>query len=129
MYKHRYGIEFHGTEGTMFLDRSGFQIIPEQKKIGEKTWDLTVAGEMKDLGDQGTGHAANFLECLRTRKSPICDVEIGHRSTSACLIANVAYRTKEKLAWDAKAEKFIGGSKQADDLLRAHYRKPYELKV
>jgi len=129
MYKHGYGIEFHGTEGTMFLDRSGFQIIPETRKIGETQYDLTVAGEMKDLRDQGTGHAANFLECLRTRKQPTCDVEIGHRSTSCCLLANVSYRTKEKLAWDAKAEKLIGGSKQADQLLMAHYRKPWELKV
>jgi hypothetical protein len=84
---------------------------------------------MKDLRDQGTGHAANFLECLRTRKQPICDVEIGHRSTSCCLLANVSYRTKEKLTWDAKSEKLIGASKQADQLLLAHYRKPWELKV
>jgi predicted dehydrogenase len=129
MYDHGYGIEFHGTEGTLFLDRSGFKIIPEKRKVGEKNLDLTVAAEMKDLGDQGTGHAANFLECLRTRKPPTSDVEIGHRSTTCCLLANVSYRSKEKLVWDAKAERLAGAGKQAEQLLKASYRTPYELKV
>jgi predicted dehydrogenase len=129
MYDHGYGIEFHGTEGTLFLDRGGFKIIPEKRKVGEKNLDLTVAAEMKDLGDQGTGHAVNFLECLRTRKPPTSDVEIGHRSTTCCLLANVSYRSKEKLVWDAKAEKLVGAGKQAEQLLKASYRAPYELKV
>jgi predicted dehydrogenase len=129
MYDHGYGIEFHGTEGTLFLDRGGFKILPEKRKVGEKSLDLTVAAEMKDLGDQGTGHAANFLECLRTRKAPISEVEIGHRSTTCCLLANVSYRSKEKLVWDAKAEKLVGAGKQAEQLLKATYRAPWELKV
>jgi predicted dehydrogenase len=129
MYEHGYGIEFHGTEGTLFLDRGGFKIYPEKRKIGDNSYDLTVAAEMKDLRDQGSGHAANFLECLRTRKPPISDVEVGHRSTTCCLLANVSYRTSEKLVWDAKAEKLVGASAKAEQLLKPNYRSPFELKV
>jgi hypothetical protein len=66
---------------------------------------------------------------LRTRKPPTSDVEIGHRSTTCCLLSNVSYRSKEKLVWDAKAEKLAGAGKQAEQLLKATYRAPYELKV
>ena len=35
MHKHGYGIEFHGTDGTMFVDREGFQVFPEQGERGK----------------------------------------------------------------------------------------------
>jgi predicted dehydrogenase len=127
MYGKGYGIEFHGTEGTLFVDRSGFQITPEKKRIGDKTFDLTEAAEMKDLPDSHFNHVANFVECMKTRQQPISDVEIGHRSTSACLLANIAYRTKERIEWDAKTERITRGGKQAEQLLAYQYRKPWAL--
>ena len=51
-------------------------------------------------------HARNFLDCVKSRARCTCDIETGHRSTTAALIANIALRTQALLEWDAKAERF-----------------------
>jgi hypothetical protein len=71
----------------------------------------------------------NFLECVRSRQKPVSDIEIGHRSTSTCLLGNIAYRTKERLEWDPATERFTKGSAQASALLGYEYRKPWVLAV
>jgi len=71
-------------------------------------------------------HARNFLDCVRSRKRPSCDIEFGHRATTAPLIANIAHRTKSYLEWDARAEKFTN-NEAANKLLSYEYRKPYKL--
>src|ERR1035441_7393499 len=51
MYKHEYGIEFHGTDGTMFLDREGFQVFPE----------LTTQRDYREVhGNNEKGEAAEL---------------------------------------------------------------------
>ncbi len=71
-------------------------------------------------------HARNFLDCVKSRKPPTCDIEFGHRATTAPLIANIAHRTKSYLEWDAKAERFTN-NEAANKLLSYEYRKPYKL--
>ena len=78
-----------------------------------------VNGQIRDAD-----HARNFLDCVRSRKTPTCDVEYGHRCTTAALIANIAHRSKAYLEWDAKAERFVN-DKEADALLTRDYRKPF----
>ena len=69
-------------------------------------------------------HARNFLDCVKSRAKCTCDIEIGHRSTTATLIANVALKTRSLLDWDAKAEHFTNNS-PANKLLSYNYRAPY----
>ena len=76
--------------------------------------------------DATTLHARNFLDCIKTRALCNCDIETGHRSTSATQIANIAHKTHAMLDWDAKAERFTN-HKYANNLLNYEYRKPYEL--
>jgi Oxidoreductase family, C-terminal alpha/beta domain len=71
-------------------------------------------------------HARNFLDCVRSRKRPSCDVEFGHRATTAPLLANIAHRTRAYLEWDAKAERFTN-HEAANRLLSYEYRPPYRL--
>jgi hypothetical protein len=52
-------------------------------------------------------HRADFLECMRTRRRPICDVEIGCRTVTVCHIGNLAYWLKRPLKWDPSAERFV----------------------
>jgi len=59
---------------------------------------------------------------------PTCDVEYGHRVTTAALVAGIAHRTRSLLAWDAKNEAFVGND-AANKLLTCEYRKPYKLPV
>ena len=71
-------------------------------------------------------HARNFLDCMRTREKPHADVEIGHRSTSLSLMANLSLVLGQRLDWDADAERFTN-SDAANDLLHYEYRRPWKL--
>ena len=123
-----YGILFHGTEGTLFVDRGGYELIPETRGRGAAAVNRTEPVSEKNSNNHGAAHFANFVECVRSRKRPVCDIEIGHRSTSTCLLGNVAYRSRQRLEWDAKAEK-ITNAADARKYLSREYRKPWKLHV
>jgi len=73
---------------------------------------------------RSTSHAGNFLECIRTRKKPICDADIAHRSASALLLGGVAKQLKRTLKWDPKAEQFVKDD-EANSLLSIAKRPPW----
>ena len=123
-----YGILFHGTEGTLFVDRSGYELIPETRGRGTAAVNRTEPVSDKNSNNHGAAHFANFVECVRSRKRPVCDIETGHRSTSTCLLGNVAYRSRQRIEWDAKAEK-ITNAADARKYLSREYRKPWRLHV
>jgi len=143
MYKHGYGIEFHGSDATMFLDRDGFEVFPEpvsEADYREVHRPLAGQAERQELGkapvmkmervDDGLlVHVGNMLECMRTRTHPQSDIEYGHRSSSCCLLGNVALRTKEHLEWDVANQKLTKGSPAAQKLLGRDYRAPWKLTV
>jgi predicted dehydrogenase len=134
-------IEFRGTKGTMYFSTGGYEVVPESvtpnefaartpvDRNVEKGWRTgakaeieakKVAGKMLDAD-----HARNFLDCVKSRKTPTCDMEYGHRCTTAALVAGIAHRTKSFLTWDAKAEAFVDNA-AANKLLAPEYRKPYK---
>jgi len=135
--KHGYGIEFHGTDGTMFVDREGFEVFPEmgfqgaEPKYVPEGFHAAKTPEMKmERADDGlANHVANMLECTKTRKKPQTDIEYGHRSTSACLLGNVALRSKERLEWDVASQRLTRGGPTAQKLLSREYRAPWKLEV
>lgn len=139
-----YGILIHGSEGTLFVDRAGYQIYPQMRASSEKVSqsfreaydDLSGAGmyyrggteaERGTTSVQHAPHVRNFLDCVKSRELPAADIEIGHRSTATCLLGNVALRTGEKLRWDGAAERFTNNEK-ANAMLRRDYRAPWALK-
>jgi hypothetical protein len=71
-------------------------------------------------------HISNFLDCIRTRKRPVADVEIGYRSVSACLTGVIAYRLGRKVRWDAKGETFPN-DREAQAMMTKQYRAPWAL--
>lgn len=129
MYGHGYGIEFHGTEGTLFVDREGFQVYAEKVEFETNHLGHTPAMQMDRVNGGLLDHVANMLECIKTRKNPAADIEIGHRSSSACLLGTVALRSKERIAWNVATQQMIGGSPAAQKLLRREYRPPWKLAV
>jgi predicted dehydrogenase len=129
MYKHGYGIEIHGTEGTMFVDREGFQVFPEGNEVEGKRVAKTAEMKMERADDGLENHVANMLECMETRKLPQSDIEFGHRSTSTCLLGNIALRSKERLEWDVASQRLTKGSPAAQKLLSREYRAPWKLVV
>ena len=65
---------------------------------------------------------------MKSRAACNCDIETGHRSTSATLIANIAHKTKSYLEWDREAERFTN-NEDANALLSYRYRAPYKRRV
>ena len=129
MYGKSGGTEFHGTEGTMFVDRSGFQVYPESAKYRDKDVGRTAAMQMSQVDDGLGMHVSNMLDCMRTRELPASDIENCHRTSSACFLGNIALRTKERIVWDAGNQKMVAGSAEARKLLDREYRAPWKLTV
>lgn len=121
--QHGYGISFHGTDGTLFIDRGGFQVLPERTEKGS---DRCEALTEKNSNNHNQAHSRNFLDCVRSRKTPTSDIEIGHRSTSVAQLGNIALRSKSVVIWDGASEQ-IKGNKEASRYLSPKYRKPWKL--
>jgi predicted dehydrogenase len=124
-----HGEAFYGTNGALFSDRLGFEVYPEPLDPGSTR--LTRPGaRMKPkevTAEDATGrHVADFIECVRSRRRPSADVEIGHRSTTAAHLGNIAYRAGRKLRWDREAEAFRDDP-AASELLARRARKPWDL--
>jgi predicted dehydrogenase len=121
---HGYGIQFHGSEGTLFVDRGGYELFPEPAR--DESLPPPIAAAKAGGSPQHYPHVVDFLECLKSRKPPNSDVEICHRSTSACHLANISYKTKRRIAWDGKTEQ-ITSDPEAAQLLQKEYRSPWKL--
>ncbi len=117
---HYYGTTFHGCNGTLFVDRSLYQVIPE----GDAG---LAAGEEKVSNESYTAHWANFLECVRTRQKPISDIETCYRSTLACLLANISLRSRMRIDWDDRKQTVV--QEEARKYLSREYRAPWKLVV
>jgi hypothetical protein len=70
-------------------------------------------------------HARHFLECVKSRRRPIADVEDGHQVTTACHLANLSMKLGRKLRWDPEKEEIIGDQEASSHLVRP-YRKPWD---
>jgi predicted dehydrogenase len=130
-----HGEAYYGTNGTIFADRIGFEIYPERKPMARRdgTQDFkTPVTEHRMTAKRVQGrdttdlHVANFIECVRSRKEPLAEVEIGHRSTTVAHLGNIAFKTGRKLFWDAKKEDFANDA-EASRLLGRQARKPWDL--
>jgi hypothetical protein len=71
-------------------------------------------------------HSGNFLECVRTRRETVAPAEVAHRSTSLCLLADIALRLKRPLKWDPNREQFPSDP-EANRYLSRAMREPWTL--
>jgi|ERR1041385_2035088 predicted dehydrogenase len=137
-------VEFRGTKGTLYVFSNGYEVVPDvvteheipaRSPINRQADKLyhegahTVIEAKKETSKTNSAdtvyHARNFLDCVKSRQKCNCDIEIGHRSTSTTLIANIALKTKTLLEWDGKAERFTN-NERANELLDYTYRQPYK---
>ncbi len=121
-----YGISFHGTDATLFINRAYFQVFPE----GTKEKPRAEAKQVRQPQRRGTPepHSRNFLDSVKSRKLPTSDIEIGHRSTTTALLGNVALRSGKRIVWNRETERCEGDA-QASKFLTREYRKPWKLAV
>ena len=123
-------VELRGTLGTVYVSGGSFEILPErggQFQSREPRMEPVKQRARGGNADLTTLHARNFLDCIRSRKRPNADIEIGHRSTTFSLLANIALATRSRLAWDAQAER-ITRPAEANTHLHYEYRKPWVLR-
>ena len=85
------------------------------------------AATVKRSNDSNAAHWANFIECVKTRQRPICDIEIGVRSSAMCLLANVALRSGLRVDWDDANWTTL--QPEARPFLPREYRAPWKLEI
>jgi len=113
------GVTFVGTDGIVFVDRGYLASDPDdlhKQPIGESEVHLY----------KSPGHQRDWLNCVRSRKRPLCDVEIGARSVTVCHLGNLAYWNHRKLKWDPAKWEFPGDA-EANQWRDRERRDPYQL--
>ncbi len=113
------GCTFEGSAGTLYVDRDKIESKPASilmEKLGDKDVRLYHA----------TDHRRNWLECVRSRKEPICPAEVGHRSATVCHLGNIGYWLRTPLRWGPVKERFIDND-EANQWVGRALREPWKL--
>ena len=114
------GINFQGEEGWIFVSRGGIRASDQRLLDDPLPADAIRLYESND-------HMGNFIDCIRSRKQPICDPEIGHRSVSVCHLGNISLRLGgRRLDWDPKKEEFVNDI-EANTYLSRPARGPWKI--
>ncbi len=117
------GNRFIGDGGWIFVNRSRIE-ASDPKLLKEP---LSGQAERLYVSDD---HMGNFIDGVRTRKPPICDVAVGYRSVSVCHIGVIALRLGKPLRWDPAAARFHGPSaEEANKMVTREMRSPWKLEV
>jgi predicted dehydrogenase len=145
------GLAIYGTHGSMQVGRAGFEVFPDPKRdpinmmatilgghpVGgpqlrpepeDDFWTEKVKDDTGDADEDYARHARNFLDCIKSRKEPISDLESGHRIATACHLANISLRTGRKISWNA-AKESITDDREAARMLTRPYRKPWDAEL
>ena len=109
------GTAFYGTEASIVIDAKGWNVYPKGSNTAVETRKAS-----------GGSHELNFLECIKSRKQPNSDVEIGRLSTTLCHLGNISHHLGRDVIFDSTTETF-GEDKAANNYLTKEYRSPYTL--
>jgi predicted dehydrogenase len=95
-------IQFIGSEGRLEVSRSYLRTYPNKALADTPLKDSDMNRVYKS-----ENHHEDWLDAIRNRIRPICDVEIGHRTASVCNVANIAYSLQRPLEWNPVREQFV----------------------
>jgi len=115
-----WGISFSGSEGTLIVNDAGWEIIPEPKKKSLEPAKFAASGDARPA------HVRNFLDCVRSRKDPAENLDVGHLVTTVAHLGNIALRTGRTILWDTRNEQVVA-DRDANRLVTPRYRKPWSL--
>ncbi|MCC7373669.1 MAG: Gfo/Idh/MocA family oxidoreductase [Verrucomicrobiales bacterium] len=113
------GTTFTGEKGWIHVNRGNLEASDDEILVQPLPADALRLYASKD-------HMDNWFECIKSRKLPICDVEIGHRSASVCHLGSLAIRLSRKLSWNPEKEEFNGDA-EANRMRHYPYRDPWKL--
>ncbi len=112
----------HGTDATLFVNRRGCWLTPTKPSGTAQAWENN-----KEMQDMNVPHWKNFLACIRTRQKPTSEIETTVRSSTVCLMGNLAMRHKTRLDWDE--ENWTVKQDDVKAALQENYRSPWKLEV
>ncbi len=117
------GIRFIGDEGWIFVNRERIE-ASDRKLLDEPLPQDAIRLYVSN------DHMGNFIDGVRTRKRPICDVAIGHRSVTVCHIGAIALRLGIPLQWDPAAETLRRPhAEEGNKMLSREMRSPWKIEV
>ncbi len=139
------GIRFLGNKGSLVLRGGSYEVIPEMKgeplnqipgnnhqppggvvspQVTPTPWIAAEKSPVTSEADLMTNNERNWLESIRSRRTPFCDIEDGHQVNVACHLANISLRLRRAVNWDPE-EEVILGDREAAAMLERPYRKPW----
>ncbi|RAK02213.1 putative dehydrogenase [Larkinella arboricola] len=122
-FDREHGVAFIGNLGTVVVDRSKWELFPE---VDGGNYLVPAQPPKFGTGRDLDNHTLNFVTCVRSRQKPNCPAEAGRDVALHAHLGNIAYRTGDKLVWDAEKRRIIGNEKAAE-LARAHYHSNWNL--
>ena len=130
VFKYASGITVH-LDGKGPAGGGAFMGTEGQMNISRGVYEMKLNGGKKERVDEPNGrndtveHLRNWLQCIRSRETPNAEMNVGHRSTSACHLGNIARWCGRKLTWDPVKEEFVNDA-EANGYLKRDQRKGYE---
>ena len=130
-------IELTGARGNLVASMDSYRVIPArpgqfqnwERLVDERRVQLGGDKANGDLGiseDTTDNLVRDFLDCIKSREEPLCNLENGHRSTSFAHLANISLAERSRLEWDPVSER-ITNNEKANELLHYQYRDPWTL--
>jgi predicted dehydrogenase len=143
-----FGMEFCGTRGSLAINRTGFVVTadpgtPPESAIPQFAGAHPVGGPrpapagksrarteaIEDRSGRSSAqlrrHVRDFLDCVKSRRQPVSELESAHGVAIACHLANLSLRLGRKLRWDAAREQ-VTDDAEANRLLTRPYRSPWD---
>ena len=129
-YGRDHGIAFIGNNGTLILDRSGWEVIPEDEREG---WDKNLGPKIDAIPlqtNQGNGldlHTKNFIESVKSRDRSTLNapIEVGYDTALVCHMGNIAYKSGNRIYWDK--QKGIFDNAKANELIVPTYHNGWDI--
>jgi hypothetical protein len=119
-WKRPHGMAYTGENGTLVLDRNGWEVFPDKQR-------MEAVPLQKNVGVGLDIHVKNFLDCLKnnTPEKLNASIDIGRNVALVAQMGNIAYRTGEKVVWNNDKQQFA--TQTANKLIIPQYNNGYTL--
>jgi predicted dehydrogenase len=122
-YGRDHGIAYIGNNGTLILNRGGWEVIEEKQSKSK------VSKPFVKVSDDGlVRHWANYVDVVRSRRfgDLHCSIEAGAHVATVAQMGNISFRSGKRLAWDKAAGKFTDEEVNRQYLMK-EYHNGYKL--